>query len=213
MHTLGGYFSEWLTHNAGAPFNSSGVAATSEYQWDDTTEFSSLVAESSQIEDPITEYYESVVFHQVTNDFANLPVGSVRVFPSPNEDYDVPHVSLSPSWVPGATVEFNAGSLIPAPLDDLFSAIARARVKEHKVRYTVEKQHSSLWGMRLVVTGVRSWGEIEDLYDFNQESGMLSEWGATMQLGYGNGYHAIYRNSGKMYRTRITFEKTYTELP
>jgi hypothetical protein len=110
-------------------------------------------------------------------------------------------------------VEFNVGSLIPAPLDDLFSAIARARIVSHKVRYTVEKQHSILWGDKLVVTGVQSWGEIEDLYDFNQESGQLSEWGATVQLGYGNGSKFDYRSKGQIYRTRITFNKTYEELP
>ena len=77
----------------------------------------------------------------------------------------------------------------------------------------VRNRHSIIWGDYLDVIGVQSWSEIEDLYDFNQEAGMLSEWGSTMQLGYGNGYHAIYRNSGKIYRTRITFEKTYTELP
>ncbi|MGI6749702.1 MAG: hypothetical protein ACOX6A_04195 [Atribacter sp.] len=94
-----------------------------------------------------------------------------------------------------------------------FSAIARARIKEHKVRYTVEKQHSSLWGTRLVVIGVESWGEIEDLYDFNHDAEMLSQWGATVQLGYGNGRHAVFRNAGQIYKTRVLFAKTYTELP
>jgi len=60
---------------------------------------------------------------------------------------------------------------------------------------------------------VQSWGEIEDLYDFNQEAGQLSEWGATVQLGYGNGHHSAYRNAGQIYRTRIFFNKTYTKLP
>lgn len=111
------------------------------------------------------------------------------------------------------TVEFSDGALQPSLINDLFSTIARARIKTHKVRYTVEKQHSVLWGVRLVVTGVQSWGEIEDLYDFNHEAGMLSQWGATVQLGYGNGYHAAYRNGGKIYRTRINFNKTYEGLP
>ena len=213
FNAFGGYLSEWLTHNAGAPFNAAGVTEMTEYQWDDTTDFSDLVAESPQIEDPVTEYYETVVYHQATNVFENLPVGSVVYFPEDADGDSVQHASLSPSWVSGSTVEFNAGSLVPAPLDDLFSAIARARIKEHKVRYTVEKQHSSLWGTRLVVTGVESWGEIEDLYDFNQEAGQLSEWGATVQLGFGNGSKPAYRSKGQIYRTRIIFNKTYEELP
>ena len=66
---------------------------------------------------------------------------------------------------------------------------------------------------RLLVTGVESWGEIEDLYDFNQNAGQLSEWGATVQLGYGNGSKALYRSAGKIYRTKIIFDKTYGGLP
>ena len=81
------------------------------------------------------------------------------------------------------------------------------------MRYTVEKQHSIIWGDRPVVTGVQSWGEIEDLYDFNQEAGQLSEWGGTVQLGYGNGSKSAYRGAGKIYRTRILFEKIYEDLP
>ena len=81
------------------------------------------------------------------------------------------------------------------------------------MRYTVEKKHAIIWGDYLDVIGVQSWGEIEDLYDFNHEAGMLSQWGATMQLGYGNGHHAAYRNGGKIYRTRVLFTKTYEELP
>ena len=211
---FGGYLSEWLTHNAGALFNDVGVTEMSEYQWDDTTEFSALVAEYPQIEDPISDHYENTIFHIVTNAFENMPVGTILYFPESTEGTDVPHVSLSPTnWVSGCTVEFNVGSLIPAPLDDLFSAIARARIVSHKVRYTVEKQHSILWGDKLVVTGVQSWGEIEDLYDFNQEAGQLSEWGATVQLGFGNGSKSAYRSKGQIYRTRITFNKTYEELP
>ena len=213
MDAFNGYFSEWLTHNAGAPFNAAGVADIQEYRWDSTNSLGILVGESPQMGNAVTAYYENTVFHQVTNDFANLPVGTVRYYPSLVGEYEVPYASLSPPWVPGSTVEFNAGALIPAPLDDLFSAIARARIVSHKVRYTVEKQHSIIWGERLIVTGVQSWGEIEDLYDFNQEAGQLSEWGATVQLGYGNGHHAAYRNAGKIYRTRIFFNKTYTKLP
>ena len=210
---FGGYLSEWLTHNAGVPFSAAGVTEMTEYQWDDTTEFSDLVAESPQIKNPITEYYETVVYHQATNIFENLPVGSVVHFPEDADGDSVPHASLSPPWVSGSTVEFNAGSLIPAPLDDLFSAIARARIVSHKVRYTVEKQHSIIWGDRPVVTEVQSWGEIEDLYDFNQEAGQLSEWGGTVQLGYGNGSKSAYRGNGQIYRTRIIFNKAYEELP
>ncbi len=213
INAFGGYFSEWLTHNAGAPFNAAGVADITEYRWDGTNSLSILVAESPQIKEALTDYYNSVVLHLVTNVFENLPVGSVLVFPSSNEDYDVAHISLSPTWVPGCTVEFSDGSLQPAPINDLFSAIARARIIDHKVRYTVEKQHSVLWGDRLVVTGVQSWGEVEDLYDFNHEAGTLSQWGAVIQIGYGNGYHNAYRSGGKIYRTRIFFNKTYNGLP
>ena len=213
MDAFNGYFSEWLTHNAGAPFNAAGVANIQEYRWDATNSLGILVAESPQMENAVTEYYENTIFHIVTNAFESMPVGTVLYFPESTEGTDVPHTSLSPDWVSDCTVEFSDGNLQPSLINDLFSTIARARIKTHKVRYTVEKQHSILWGDRLVVTGVQSWGEIEDLYDFNHEAGMLSQWGATVQLGYGNGHYTAYRTGGKIYRTRVIFNKTYEELP
>lgn len=77
----------------------------------------------------------------------------------------------------------------------------------------VRNRHSIIWGDYLDVTEIQSRGEIEDFYDFNHEAGMLSQWGATVQLGYGNGSKALYRSAGKIYRTKIIFDKTYGGLP
>ena len=102
--------------------------------------------------------------------------------------------------------------LLPNLIDDLNGTFGRVRIVSHRARFKIKKE-TVLGEDVLVVKQTRTWGEIEDLYDFNQEAGQFSEWGATVQLGYGNGSKSAYRPAGQIYRTRIFFEKTYGELP
>jgi hypothetical protein len=50
-------------------------------------------------------------------------------------------------------------------------------------------------------------GEVDDLYDFNYNAGDLSETGASLQLGYGNGAYA--RTGGVIYLSRIHFDSQF----
>ena len=207
-----GYFAEWLTHNSGASFDDSGNATLTEYYWDEFTSLADLVATSPQIEDPISAFYNATVYSIVTNYFAGLPVGTVATFPSPNPEdgYSVTHTSESPSWVPPYTKTFDTWR--PNLIDDVNGTIGRGRLLFHKVRYKVEKRET-LFGSKLVVTEVRSWGEVSDLYDFNHDVGGAAQNAAILQIGYGNGSYGTPRNRGKVFRDRIEFNKLYTELP
>jgi len=100
----------------------------------------------------------------------------------------------------------------PNDVDDLFGSIGRGRLRFHKARYKVEKR-STLFGSELVVTEVRSWGEVVDLYDWNHATGGRLQDAAILQIGYGNGSYGASRNRGKIFRDRIEFNKLYTELP
>ena len=210
-----GYFSEWLTHNAGAPFNDSGAAQINEYTWNDKTSFATLVATSPQIEDVISVYYGQVIYPMATNYFENMPVGSIAYFPESPDGVDVPHESESQPWVPGCTLEFDTWAYDKG-FDDVNATIGRGRLLSHKVRYRIEKKIAIADGygaVYLAVTEVHSWGELIDLYDFNHDAGALARLGAIVQLGHGKGAHSPLRPAGKIFRTKILFDKKYGGLP
>jgi len=209
-----GYFAEWLTHNSGAPFDDSGNATLTEYYWGEFTSLADLVATAPQIEDPISAFYNATVYSVVTNYFAGLPVGSTATFPSanPEDGYSVTHVSESPAWVAPGTPTIELNSWLWDKVDDVNGTVGRGRLLSHKVRYKVEKQET-LFGSELVVTEIRSWGEVSDLYDFNHDVGGAAQDAAILQIGYGNGSYGSPRNRGMIFRDRIEFNKPYTELP
>ncbi len=215
FNAFSGYFAEWLTHNSGATFDDSGNATLTEYYWDEFTSLADLVATAPQIEDPVSAFYYATVYSVVTNYFAGLPAGTIATFPSPNPEdgYTVTHASESPAWVaPGAyTIELD--TWVWNKIDEVNGTVGRGRLLSHKARYKVEKQET-LFGSELVVTEVRSWGEVIDLYDFNHSyaSGGAQD-AAILQIGYGNGSYGSPRNRGKIFRDRIEFNKPYTELP
>ena len=137
-------------------------------------------------------------------------VGAEADFPPfYNSWYDVPHNSLSPTWVPNITLEFGDGGLL-GPTSDSNSTIGRGRILEHKVRFTVEKVANP---DVLSITKLQQYGEVIDLYDFNYESGLLSPPAATLQIGYGKGSYGSPRDFGKVFRTKIKFENTATWQP
>jgi hypothetical protein len=206
-----GYFSEWLTHNAGANFNEEGVATITEYQWEEDTPLSVLVVVAPQIEDALSTYYSQVVYPQATNYFQTQLVWTVAYFPPSTDGFDIPHVSESQPWVPGCTLTFN--TWWPDLLDDTNGSIGRGRLLSHKARYRIQKTLNLLGSVELIVTEVQSWGELIDLYDFNHDVGGKSQDAAILQQGFGNGGYGPTRNRGKIFRTRVLFNKTYEELP
>ena len=211
FNAFSGYFTEWLTHNSGASFDDGGSATLSEYAWDENTSLADLVATAPQNEDELSAFYTQSVYQIVTNYFEGLPVGTTNYFPSSVGWYDVPHTNSSPSsWVEDYTVTFDSGW--PNDVDDLFGSIGRGRLLFHKARYKVEKRET-LFGSELIVTEVRSWGEVIDLYDWNHDTGGRLQDAAILQIGYGNGSYGYPRNRGIIFRDRIEFNKIYAELP
>ena len=211
-----GDFSEWLTHNAGAPFSDTGYAQITKYIWNNLTSFADMIATSPQIEGVVRDYYNKVIEPQAEAYFKNLPVGETAYFPASTLGESVfdhhTHENGIGASVPKCTVKFSHGSLVPGFWDDVFSSIGRGRLLSHNVRYRVEKK-GALGGVFtwLSVTEVQSWGEVTDLYDFDYEAGALSERAAIMQIGYGKGNYG--RTKGKIFKAQYLFDKTYVGLP
>ncbi len=210
FNAFAGLFAEWLTHNSGASFDDDGDATLTEYFWNENTSLADLVATAPKVEDEATTFYNQSVYQIAANYFEGLPVGTTSYFPSSVSWYDVTHTSESPEWVTPYTETFD--TWLPNLIDDVNGTIGRGRLLFHKARYKVEKQET-LFGSTLVVTEVRSWGEVSDLYDFNHDVGGAAQNAAILQIGYGNGSYGATRNRGKIFRDRIEFNKLYTELP
>ncbi|RKX33731.1 MAG: hypothetical protein DRP71_09405 [Verrucomicrobia bacterium] len=205
LNAFSGEYSEWLTHNGGAVFSPAGAASIPYHQWDPSTSLAEMVGSSHQIEDAAEDYYDSTIKPIVTAYFASQPVGHVRTFPSSTTFYSVPHMHESPAWVTATTVEFDEPLQVNGVYDDINGTIGRGRLTSHQAQYTVEKK-SILGVMYLDVTQSRYKGEVQDLYDFNQEAGGPPGAAATVQIGYGDGGYG--RTKGVVYRSRIEFNKT-----
>lgn len=91
--------------------------------------------------------------------------------------------------------------------DDLFATVARGRVLECKVAYSIEKIQTPS-GNALVVNSSCLAGTVEDLYDFSGEDGLPGIMAAIIQLGHGNGSYGPTRSSGVIFRDRIEFNQT-----
>ncbi|MGI6749697.1 MAG: hypothetical protein ACOX6A_04170 [Atribacter sp.] len=200
-------FSEWLTHNAGAPFNPTGIAQIKEYVWDDTRSMGELAMTSAAMKQAVLGHYVSNVMQQAE---AELVPGQVAWYPASSQGDDISHVSESPSWVPGSTLEMN--SLLPNLIDDLNGTFGRIRIMSHKARFRIRKE-MVLGEEVLVVEKTQTWGELQDLYDFNHDSGGAAQHAAILQIGHGNGSQGAARASGVIYRTKVFFNKTYEGLP
>ncbi len=122
-------FNEWLTHQAGAHFSSSGTASVSHYQWSSQSSLANFLAARTPFALETTtylpngswfetqtatgakleEFYESHVRPLAEQSLANSPAGSVVHLPTVNSFFLFPRVestlftSLSPVWVPGIT--------------------------------------------------------------------------------------------------------------
>lgn len=200
-----GNYSEWLTHNCGASFSSSGDAQIPYYTWDRYTSLANLVGKCHQITTAGETLYTTSVKPIVVAHFSSLPVGSVATFPLAGGFFSVPHVNESPGW-PFTAVEFDE-PLVPNVFDDVNGSFARARIISHLARYTVEKK-SLLSVDYLDVTQVNYVGVVEDLYDFNYEAGLVAGQPAIVQIGHANGSYGATRNAGNIYQDRIEFNVT-----
>ena len=124
----GSCYSEWLTHNSGAEFNSDGNAAICNYTWEEGSEMSDFIASQSpfvpkeptigilgvnwlltQTGDLLYQFYTNVVESHAISFMNDMEIGSVQTFPTNGGWYTQINstnifMSLSPSWVPGTTV-------------------------------------------------------------------------------------------------------------
>jgi hypothetical protein len=200
----------WLTHNAGALFNSFGTASIQQYVWGSSTSLADLVCKSHQMITAGESFYYSTVLTVANSFFATNPVGTTATFPLDGTAYNIPHTDESLSWVTnylaGVTVTFDEPFQLNLGFDDVFGTIGRGRVLSHTARYTVKKR-SDIFDNYLEVTLVNYAGVVEDLYDFNRDGGVPGEEAAIIQLGHGNGGYGSGRTSGVIYKDRIEFNQ------
>jgi hypothetical protein len=216
-------FSEWLTHNSGILMNEEGVATTlKEYVWEADKSLADLVSNAPPLKidgllfsphDKMNQFFVENVLAAASQHFQNEPLGSTATFPLPSAAepfYTIavyPHV---PSWVVPTTIEVSPG---PLPfLDDANGSVGRARLVSSNYQFNCTKV--DLGGNPSVrIDSIRVLGELEDLYDFNIETGGAGAWAATLQIGHGRGVTGMARNSGVVYRSRIRFDSIYTIAP
>jgi hypothetical protein len=207
-------FCVWLTHNAGAPFNSSGTASIKQYVWGTNTSLADLVAKSYQMKTAAESVYNSTVLTAANAFFATNPVGTIATFPLDGSNYNIPHTDESPSWVSnylsGVTVTFDEPLQVNGVNDDINGTIGRGRVLSHTATYTIEKV-DGLFGPKLVLNSVHYTGTVEDLYDFNRDGGGAGEQAAIIQLGHGNGGYGSGRSSGIIYKDRVEINQDVAE--
>ncbi len=145
----------------------------------------------------------------------------------PNEQAPELFNSLSPAWVKPSTVAVGEddgygglGALLGELVGggdsfkefDAFGVVGRGRVLDPRYQFTVTKEERGIWPLNTVVysvSEVRFRCELEDLYDFNYESGVLPSHAAALQIGFGKGINGSQRNYGKVYRHKIIIDHNY----
>lgn len=239
-------FAEWLTHNCGAEFGEDGRATIQKYRWDESTEVSRFMSQrtpfalkktifdgSSSFEYPtdtgrrLKRFYKDVVRTEAERLLETASDGTETTLPLDDGWYGQEElqgagvfVNLSPSWVPGLTLDIGSGSnyggydalaiqLVsrdPAFDDfDAFGTIGRGRVLNVGYRFRVRKVVPLFGPVRYEVVSVQFKCDIEDLYDFNYEDGELPSHAAALQIGFRrNG-----RNKGGIYAHAIKISTTY----
>ena len=206
----------WLTHNAGAPFNSSGTATIQQYVWGTNTSFANLTCTAYPMELAAQSIYNTTVLTAANAFFATNPVGTIATFPLDGTSYNIPHTDESPSWVAtylsGVTVTFSSsdtnGLLWTALGDDAYVSIGRGQLMSHTATFTIEKKTDIFGSVYLEVESANYAGVVEDLYDFNAEDTGLGGKAAIVQLGHGNGSYGSGRSSGVIYKDRIEFNQS-----
>jgi hypothetical protein len=190
LNCLGGVWSDWLTHNAGAPFDPTfGHATLKVYKWDSATKASKFLANEPALLDNVRALV-GLKSTFINNQMSSEPEGTEREFPSATDWWDIPVNRV----------------MFPEGWGDAFFAIARARMSEWKVRVKAKKTAS---GVDIVQTTSR--GILSDLYDFNYISGTLSKHAATLQISHGNS--SVGRTEGPIYFNEFEFNETWNGIP
>jgi PKD repeat protein len=159
-------------------------------------------------------------------DIVTLPQGG-GFYHFPNEQAPDLFKSLSPAWVKPSTVAvgkddgysgFGAlfGDLVGGgnAFDDFdaFGVVGRGRVLDPRYQFTVTKEESGIWPLNTevyLVSSIHFECELEDLYDFNYESGVLASHAAALQIGFGKGINGNQHNYGQIYRHKIIIKHDY----
>lgn len=178
-------------------------------------------------------FYEDHVRSVAESVLRDAPYDFVTNLPSSSSWYELSDMgtnavfrSLSPSWVPGLTVEVGRddgrsgwGALASEVLIengafadyDAFGAIGKGRVVNPRYRFMVKKTRH-LFGLMddtYDVVGVRFSCALEDLYDFNFEDGAAPSCAAAVQIGCGRCGPGVRGTRGRVFRHRIKICQEY----
>lgn len=244
-------FAEWLTHNSGHDFNAQGEVNITKYIWTADSEMSEFMSrrvplslqvvpqESNPFIDDampsatgerLMQYYDANVRATAESLLADADDGQQVVLPSETDWYDGSGIfsSLSPSWVPGMTLEIGGvdgyangydipirdalGNTDGISEFDAFGAIGRGRILNPRYRFTVRKE-VNMFGLITTykVVNVRFVCTLTDLYDFNYEDGGRAREAASLQIGYGCGAEAGYSGHGKIFMHEIRIDANYED--
>ena len=176
----------------------------------------------------LLQFYNNHVRDEAERLLLNSDDGAEITLPLNNGWYDTNELiragvftSLSPSWVPGLTLNIGSSSnyggydalLVqvatsnPAFDDfDAFGTIGRGRVLNPRYRFTIRKVVPWIGKTRFEVVNVQFGCAVEDLYDFNYEDGELPANAAALQIGY---REQGQRAKGKIYVHHIDILSSY----
>lgn len=261
-------FAEWLTHNSGAEFDSSGVTDIVQYVWCRNSRMSRYLAGGNpfvlksssvlpyvlppglipggivgdvgiRIESAtptgvwLKDFYDVNVRSLAEEFLRDAPVGTETNMPSSAEWYrpgnmatNYPYASLSPPWVPGATIVVGTddgyggwGALLSQVVSengafddyDAFGAIGRGRLIDPRYRFRIRKCSHLMSDDTCDVVEVVFACTLTDLYDFNYEDGDLPACAAAVQIGFGAGSTPGRAGHGKIFSHKIEIEFTYPD--
>jgi hypothetical protein len=225
-------FSEWLTHNAGAPFDAQGIAAPSgdaggiiELNWNPASAFAQMVAKAQPINpflnpyvQQLNAYYESTIAPAALEYFSQNPYAAEVTMPLSNEwdrnfliEQNPVVVQKNPQlvWVPEHTILLydRCHDEEVANPDNALLAIGRGRLTDMRRKFVferIEKEFAQYARLKAIWVA----GALSDLYDFNQDTQGIGRHAATMQLGFGCG--STERNKGRIFLHNILFEEELT---
>jgi Bacterial TSP3 repeat len=219
FNAFSGDFSEWLTHNSGGNFDTSGNANIWCYLWDHETSMSRLVSDSPPFSslnnhEKVQREFDSRIMSIVEEiKREDVPIDSIRVVDS-TLSMPLLLASLSEkSWVPDITASVGnpVGVNIPAiglMPDDAFASFGRLRVNDDaRLTYIIKKEaYSDTYYHPIVIrTYIRVEMAVEDLYDFNFETDSPANYAAIIQIGHGNGT----RHGGNIYVAKYLIDRLY----
>jgi hypothetical protein len=179
-------------------------------------------------------FYQAHVKAAAEQALASSPVGTALTFPLEGGWYEFPciespllfkSISLG-NWVPPSTQIIGAddgysgyGALFADLMAgteqfkdfDAFGTIGRGRVIDPRYRITVKKEDTGAFtsNIEYKVSAVEFSCDLEDLYDFNYEDGMLPSHAAAMQIGWGKGANGTDRDQGEIFRHKIRILHIY----